>query len=152
LLKTTDFGSQYSLLHPVAALTYGPGWYFLNPSVWFDSELPTTIYDPRYKMSVHGGFEDFNIGTTHGHGNFERSFSVPGMIQKFVRALFRKEIQLDKLGIVEYELNLRTRSLCWQKPTWVRVRNEASLPAIDRDRSTGSRTPHWSSPRPYTSR
>ena len=46
------------------------------------------------------------MGTTHGHVNFKHSLSVPGRVQDFVRTLFRKEIQLDKLGMVEYKLDL----------------------------------------------
>ena len=56
---------------------------------------------------MEGGFEDWKIRFNHGHGNSKGLLPVPGRIQDFIWILSREEIQLDKLGIVEYELDLR---------------------------------------------
>ena len=50
------------------------------------------------------------IRFTHRHGNLEGSLPAPGWVQNFVRPLFRKEVQLDELGVIEHELDLQEAS------------------------------------------
>lgn len=67
------------------------------------------ICERGYKVTVGKGKPRglCKIGFTHRHGNFEGSLPVPGWIQKFIRRLFCKEIQLDKLGVIEHKLDLQ---------------------------------------------
>ena len=46
-------------------------------------------------------------GLTYRHGDLEQPLPVSRRIQNFIRTLFRKEVELNKLRVVEYELDLQ---------------------------------------------
>ena len=60
---------------------------------------------------VKENFVDCEIRFTHRHGDLESSLPVSGGVQNLIWTLLREKIQLDKLRVIEYKLNLRAASL-----------------------------------------
>ena len=64
---------------------------------------------PTSELRLHSSLENSEDGTgfTHGHGDPEGSFPVPGGVQDLIRAVFCEKNEPNKLGVIGHELSLK---------------------------------------------